>query len=123
MTGPSWLRGSAASRPAGAAAGTTAAAVLAERQHVAVAQAQADGIPVADVADSVGIASYGFGGADLEALESLLAVETGLMVDDDDPGDQQIQEGRHRITAMRDTGVQRTVLVRLELIDAAADSR
>jgi hypothetical protein len=33
-------------------------------------------------------------------------VETGVMIDDDDPSDQQIQEGCHRITAVRDAGVQ-----------------
>jgi hypothetical protein len=37
------------------------------------------------------------------------------MIDDDDSRDQRIQEGRHRITAMRDAGVRRTLLVRLEL--------
>ena len=37
------------------------------------------------------------------------------MIDDEDPRDQRIQKGRHRITAMRDTGVRRTLLVRLEL--------
>ena len=37
------------------------------------------------------------------------------MIDDDGPRDQRIQEGRHRITAMRDAGVRRTLLVRLEL--------
>jgi hypothetical protein len=62
--------------------------------------------------------SCGLGGTDLEALESLLAVETALMIDDDDPRDQHITEGRHRITAMRDAKVQHTVLVRLELTDA-----
>jgi hypothetical protein len=35
------------------------------------------------------------------------------MIDDDDPRDQRIR--RHRITAMRDAGVRRTLLVRLEL--------
>ena len=38
---------------------------------------------------------------DLEALASLPAVETGLMIGDDGPGDQQIQEGRQRAAAMR----------------------
>ena len=47
------------------------------------------------------------GGADLEALASLLDTQNDLMIDDD-PRDQRIQEGRHRITAMRDAGVRRT---------------
>ena len=42
---------------------------------------------------------------------------------DDDPRGQRIHEGRHRITAMRDAGVRRTLLVRIELIDAADDPR
>jgi hypothetical protein len=37
--------------------------------------------------------------------------------------DQWIYEGRHRVTAMRDAGVRRTLLVRLELIDAADEAR
>jgi len=35
----------------------------------------------------------------------------------------RIQEGRHRITDLRDARVRRTVLVRLELVEAADDPR
>ncbi len=44
------------------------------------------------------------------------------MLADDDPGDQWIYEGRHRITAMRDAGVRRTLLVRLQLINTADET-
>ena len=71
-------------------------------------QAQADRIPATDVADSAGSTSCGLSGVDLEALASLPAVETGLMIGDDDPGDQQIQEGRQRAAAMPGAGVRRT---------------
>jgi hypothetical protein len=72
--------------------------------------------PRADVADCAAITSCGLAGTDLEAPESLLTTETGIMIDDDGPRDQQVYEGRHRITAMRGGGVQRTVLIRLELV-------
>jgi hypothetical protein len=45
------------------------------------------------------------------------------MIADDDPRDRWIYEGRHRIIAMRDARVRRTILVRLELIDAADNPR
>jgi hypothetical protein len=47
--------------------------------------------------------------------------EIGIQVDDDDPRDQHVYEGRHRITAMRDTRVRRTVILRPELIEVAGD--
>jgi transposase len=84
-------------------------------------QSQADGTPPEDIADAVDPASCGLGGDDLEALGDLLRPETGIEIDDDDPRDQRIQEGRHRITAMRDAGVRRTVLLRSELSPAMSD--
>ncbi len=57
----------------------------------------------------------------MEALGDLLRPETGVEIDDD-PRDQSVYEGRHRITAMRDAGVRRTVTLRSELIEAAGDS-
>jgi hypothetical protein len=86
-------------------------------------QAQAGGTPPGDVADVVDPASCGLGGDDVEALDDLLRPETGIEIDDDDPHDQRVQEGRHRITAMRDAGVRRTVLLRPELIEATGDPR
>ena len=86
-------------------------------------QAQVGGTPPEDAADAVDPASCGVGGDDLEALGDLLRPETGIEIDDDDPHDQRVQEGRHRITAMRDAGVRRTVLLRPELIEVTGDPR
>ena len=87
-------------------------------------QAQADRTPPEDVADAIDPASCCLGGDDLEALGDLLRPETGIEIDDDDPRDQRIQEGRHRITAMRDTGESAAqVLLRPELIEASGDPR
>ncbi|MGH3157193.1 MAG: hypothetical protein ACRDNF_11535 [Streptosporangiaceae bacterium] len=81
--------------------------------------AQAAGITVPDVAEYADghPATRGFHPCDLEALDSLLSIHTGLMIADDEPRNQWISEGRHRITAMRDTHVRRTLLLRLELLD------
>jgi hypothetical protein len=81
-------------------------------------QAQAAGIPVEDTAEAVaaGGLSCELAGADLEAVRALLDVDDGILIDDEDPAEPPaVNEGRHRITAMRDTGVRRTVTVRLEL--------
>jgi hypothetical protein len=75
-------------------------------------QAQADGTPPEGAAD-----------AGLEVLGDLLRPEAGIEIDDDDPHDQRVQEGRHRITAIRDTGVRRTVILRPELVEDAGDPR
>jgi hypothetical protein len=84
------------------------------------AQARAAGIPVEETAEAV--ASDGLpcelSGADLEAVQALLDVDTGIIIVDEKPDDPFINEGRHRITAMRDTGVRRTVTVCSELVDA-----
>ena len=81
--------------------------------------AQTAGIAVPDVAEYADThpLTRRLGSRDVEALDSLLSINTGLMIDDDDPQDRQISEGRHRITAMRDTHVRRTLLLRLELLD------
>jgi hypothetical protein len=85
-------------------------------------QAQSDGTPPEDAADAIDAAACGLAGDEMEALGDLLRPETGIEIDDDDPRDQSVYEGRHRITAMRDAGVRRTVNLRSELIEAAGDS-
>ena len=47
-----------------------------------------------------------------------LLPEAGIELDDEDPADVTIYEGRHRITAMRDAGVRRTIIQRMEVIPA-----
>jgi hypothetical protein len=46
-------------------------------------------------------------------------VASSIMIADDDPDDEPwIHEGRHRITAMRDAGVRRTITIGTELVGA-----
>jgi hypothetical protein len=75
-------------------------------------QAQASGTPPEEAAGAITPASCGLDGDDLEALGDLLMPEIGIQVDDDDPYDQHVYEGRHRVTAMRDARVRRTVILR-----------
>jgi hypothetical protein len=86
-------------------------------------QAQAAGIPVEEIAEAIadGGLPCELSGADLEAVRALLGVDSGIIIVDDEPDNPFINEGRHRITAMRDTGVRRTVTVCSELVDADGD--
>lgn len=53
-----------------------------------------------------------------EAVQSLVAVESAILLEPDDDGGLLISEGRHRLAAMFDTGVSFTVTVRPSLIDS-----
>ncbi len=82
-----------------------------------LAAAHAEGITgepagwrVVELAKSEGLAS-----ADVAAVECLVDTLDPISLDDDGG----IYEGRHRIQAMIDQGVTRTVLLRLVLLDAA----
>ncbi len=86
-------------------------------------QAQPSGTPPEDAAGAITPASCGLDGEDIEALGDLLTPENGIQVDDDDPHAQHVYEGRHRVTAMRDAGVRRTVILRPELIEVSGDPR
>lgn len=68
-----------------------------------VGQAQAVGVTGEDVTDHAIAAARAEGvtGWTLEALASLVSTATGIMLGDD-PDDQWIYEGRHRITALRE---------------------
>ena len=86
-------------------------------------QAQASGTPPENAVGAVNPTSCGLDGDDLEALGDLLTPEIGIQIDDDDPRDQHVYERRHRITAMRDARVRRTVILRPELIEASGEPR
>ena len=121
MTGPAWLRrirrlGSRQVRPDCCRYHRVDWHAVSEAAIRLAVRAQADGTAPEDVADGARPASCGLSGDDLEALGDLLRPETCIEIDDDDPHDQRVQEGRHRITAMRDTGVRRTVVLRPELV-------
>jgi hypothetical protein len=64
------------------------------------------------------LAACGLAGEDQTGLILLLGPGAGIELDDEDPGDVTIYEGRHRITAMRDAGVRRTVIQRPEATPA-----
>jgi hypothetical protein len=81
-------------------------------------QAQADGTSPEDALAAVDLAACGLAGDDRDGLISLLAAGEGIELDDEDPGDVTIYEGRHRITAMRDAGVPHTVIPRSEVTPA-----
>ncbi|MEV0734286.1 hypothetical protein [Polymorphospora sp. NPDC050346] len=80
-----------------------------------LSRATAEGLTGEELAERV-IAlavAEGTGDRDVEAIRCLVSTVDPLMLDDDGG----IYEGRHRIQAMIDQGVRRTVLVRLVLID------
>jgi hypothetical protein len=82
-----------------------------------LAAAQAEGLAGEDAAERVAeLARFeGLDTKDVNAIECLVSTVDPIMLDDD--GD--INEGRHRIQAMIDQGVHRTVLLRLVLLDPA----
>jgi len=117
MTGPWWLR-----RIRRTAAGPGCCwhhginwHLVSETAIGIALQAQADGTPPEDILDAVDLAACGLDGDDQDGLISLLSAGGGIELDDGDPGDVTIYEGRHRITAMRDVGVRRTVILRSEV--------
>lgn len=63
---------------------------------------------VAELAEAEGLSEQ-----DTEAVECLVSPTDPLMLDDEG----YINEGRHRIQAMIDQGVKRTILLRLVLLD------
>jgi hypothetical protein len=121
MTGPAWLRRLLRQRGRPGCCwyhGVDWHAVNTAAIRIA-RQTQAEGISADQVAADLDAIETGLTGDDeLEALESLLNVYAGIMIDDDDPRDQHIAEGRHRITAMRDAKVMYTVVIRLQLTEA-----
>ena len=78
--------------------------------HAEGLSGEAAGDRVVELARAEGVT-----GNELDAVECLVTPVDPIMLDDD--GD--INEGRHRIQAMIDQGVRRTVLLRLVLIDPA----
>lgn len=60
-------------------------------------------------------------GADLQGLVAQLDVGNSIMIVDNDPDDVWINEGRHRITAMRDASVRRTILIGADLVSSTDD--
>lgn len=84
-----------------------------------VAQAHAAGATGTDVGDHAVDAAKaeGISGWQLEALESLLVIEPVRIELGDYPADRWYDNGRHRVTAMLETGVRRTIVVRFELLD------
>jgi hypothetical protein len=71
-------------------------------------QAKASGTSPEDTFDALDLAACGLTGDDQTGLVLLLGPSAGIELDDEDPADVTIYEGRHRITAMRDAGVLRT---------------
>jgi hypothetical protein len=129
MTGPAWLRWARRIRRPGSRQARADCCryhrvnwhAVSEAAIRIALQAQASGTRPEAAAGAITPASCGLAGDDLEALGDLLTPEIGIEIDDDDPHDQHVYEGRHRITAMRDVGVRRTVILRSELIEAADD--
>lgn len=81
-------------------------------------QAQASGTSPEDTFDALDPAACGLAGDDQAGLILLLGPGAGIELDDEDPAGVTIYEGRHRITAMRDAGVPRTVIQRSEVTPA-----
>lgn len=87
-------------------------------------QAEASGTQPEDLALAIDSAMCGgLAGNELEAVRDLFIPGAAIEVDDDDPRDRRLQEGNHRVTAMRDARVRRTVTLRSELIEASGDYR
>ena len=53
-----------------------------------------------------------------QALKELLDDGTGIQIDRDDDGNRHYINGRHRVSAMLDVGVRRTVTIRWERPDS-----
>jgi hypothetical protein len=81
-------------------------------------QAQASGTSPEDAFDALDLAACGLAGDDRTGLILLLGPGAGIELDDEDPVGVTIYEGRHRITAMRDARVPRTVIQRSEITPA-----
>jgi hypothetical protein len=80
--------------------------------------AQAAGVAVENVRDyAAEVAAVArLSQLDACALMLLLGLGAGIYLNDEDPNNVTIGDGRHRITAMRDAGVLRTVITRLEAV-------
>lgn len=82
-------------------------------------QAEANGTHPDDLVATISSASScGLAGDNLDALLGLFTAHGGIEINDDDPDDPWLYEGSHRVAAMRDAGVPRTVVLRSELIEA-----
>jgi hypothetical protein len=80
-------------------------------------QAEADGTQPEDLALIIDSAACGgLAGNELEAVQQLFMPDTAIEVNEDDPRDRYLQEGNHRVTAMRDARVRQTVILRPELV-------
>ena len=117
MAGPWWLR-----RIRRAAAGRDCCWHHSVNWHLVsetaigiALQAQASGTSPEDAFDALDPAACGLAGDDQAGLILLLGPGAGIELDDEDPAAVTIYEGRHRITAMRDAGVRRTVIQRSEV--------
>lgn len=73
---------------------------------------------IAGLHEILQLAACGLVGDDQTGLVLLPGPGAGIELDDDDPAGVTIYEGRHRVTAMRDVGVRRTVIQRMEVIPA-----
>jgi hypothetical protein len=120
MAGPWWLR-----RIRRAAAGRDCCwhhgvnwHLVSETAIGIALQAQASGTSPGDTFDALDLAACGLTEDDQTGLVLLLGPGAGIELDDEDPADVTIYEGRHRITAMRDAGVRRTVIQRPEITPA-----
>lgn len=81
-------------------------------------QAEASGTQPEDLDSLIDAASRGLAGNELEAVRDLFIPGAAIEVNDDDPRDRYLQEGNHRVTAMRDARARRTVTLRAELTEA-----
>jgi len=120
MVGPWWLR-----RVRRAAAGRDCCwhhgvnwHLVSEAAIGIALQAQASGTPPEDAFDALDLAACGLTGDDQTGLILLLGPGAGIELNDDDPDHVTIYEGHHRITAMRDARVRRTVIQRSEVTPA-----
>lgn len=81
-------------------------------------RAEADGAHPEDLVETIDPESCGgLTGDELDALRGLFIPGDGIEINDDDPRHRELYEGNHRVTAMRDAGVRRTVVLRSELIE------
>lgn len=82
-------------------------------------QAEAGGTQPEDLAGTISSQSCGgLAGDELGALRGLFVPGGGIEINDDESDDPWLYEGNHRVAAMRDAGVPRTVVLRAELIEA-----
>jgi hypothetical protein len=83
-------------------------------------QAETNGTQPEDLAMAIdSVTCGGLAGDELEAVQGLFISGSAIEVNDDDPRDRNLQEGNHRVTAMRDARVRRTITLRSELIESA----